>query len=363
MFQREKYFLFVLVFLCITINIDAQKMDYPRRNEGINAFLHRHNRDGNAYYHEFIRLNKKRLGKNNSLLRDVKYIVPAEIEAEKKVLPLQPDTFAYIPDGPNNPAVEVERIAPAGSANLAKKLKEPLFGKKYESFDLLDNELAGAEFYLVSGHGGPDCGAVAHVAGHELHEDEYAYDVVLRLARNLMQHGASVKIIIQDKKDGIRDDLYLRNSETETCMGKAIPLNQKKRLRQRSDKINSLAANSRARYKRAIFVHLDSRSRKTQLDVFFYYQNGNRTSLDLAETMRKTFHAKYEKFQPGRGFSGTVTTRPLSVLTRTEPVSIFVELANMHNASDQKRYVLADNRQALANWLADGFIRDYRTKQ
>jgi len=32
----------------------------------------------------------------------------------------------------------------------------------------------------------------------------------------------------------------------------------------------------------------------------------------------------------------------------------------MQNEFDQRRYILDDNRQALANWMALGFIRDYR---
>ena len=36
-----------------------------------------------------------------------------------------------------------------------------------------------------------------------------------------MQEGAEVHIIIQDAKDGIRDDSYLSNSKRETCMGDA----------------------------------------------------------------------------------------------------------------------------------------------
>ena len=39
-----------------------------------------------------------------------------------------------------------------------------------------------------------------------------------------MQEGAEVHIIIQDAKDGIRDDAYLSNSKRETCMGAPIPL-------------------------------------------------------------------------------------------------------------------------------------------
>ena len=93
------------------------------------------------------------------------------------------------------------------------------------------------------------------VGRYELHEDEYAYDIALRLARNLMQEGAEVHIIIQDAKDGIRDDSYLSNSKRETCMGDAIPLNQVQRLQQRCDKINALYRKDRKNhsYCRAIF--------------------------------------------------------------------------------------------------------------
>jgi N-acetylmuramoyl-L-alanine amidase len=247
-----------------------------------------------------------------------------------------------------------------------KHHKFPLFGKKYENYPVKDNILSGACFFLVSGHGGPDCGAIATVAGHELHEDEYAYDIMLRLARCLMGHGATVHIIIQDKHDGIRDGKYLKNSKSETCMGQEIPLNQILRLRQRSDKINRISYQSKEKYQRAIFIHLDSRSVKKQLDVFFYYQGkeeNRKRSFRLAENMQQIFNNQYEKHQPGRGFAGTISTRSLSVLTNTNPVSIFVELANMQNPNDQKRYILDYNRQALAEWLTLGFIKDYRASK
>ena len=88
-----------------------------------------------------------------------------------------------------------------------------------------------------------------------------------------MQEGAEVLIIIQDAKDGIRDDLYLSNSKRETCMGAAIPLNQVARLQQRCAKINEFYRQDRKIYKycRAIFLHVDSRSKSHQTDVFFYH--------------------------------------------------------------------------------------------
>ena len=52
--------------------------------------------------------------------------------------------------------------------------KEPLFGKTMASYPIVSNELSGACFYLVGGHGGPDPGAIGTYGGHKLHEDEYA---------------------------------------------------------------------------------------------------------------------------------------------------------------------------------------------
>ena len=52
--------------------------------------------------------------------------------------------------------------------------KETLFGKEYATYQITSNELSGACFYLVSGHGGPDPGAIGIYQERQLHEDEYA---------------------------------------------------------------------------------------------------------------------------------------------------------------------------------------------
>ena len=154
--------------------------------------------------------------------------------------------------------------------------KEPLFGKSLATYTISSRELAGATFYLVCGHGGPDPGAIGTYQGHKLHEDEYVYDIVLRLGRELLMRGAKVHFIIQDKKDGIRSGAILKNSKRETCMGKAIPLDQVARLRQRAQQIDQLAKKDKSAYKRAIFVHIDSRSQGKQTDVFFYHAPGSK---------------------------------------------------------------------------------------
>jgi N-acetylmuramoyl-L-alanine amidase len=341
-------FLFIFFGLFTTFAFSQEK-DTAQKGEGIHAFLRRNNRTEAKHYEEFIRLNKDKLGSSNTLVLGASYILP-------------PHTTA------TNPAVNTNTTANTNSTTTANRQTKtgtnPLFGEKYKNYEIKDNSLAGACFFLVSGHGGPDPGAVAKVNGRELHEDEYAYDIVLRLARNLLQHGATVHIIIQDPKDGIRDGIYLNNSKNETCLGEKIPLSQVARLKQQTNAINRLSYRAKEKYQRAIFIHLDSRSKKTQLDVFFYYQNTKQNkdrSLKLAETMRRTFRDQYQRVNPNRGFSGTVSTRPLYVMNNTTPVSIFAELANMQNPRDQERYMLENNRQALANWLCAGFIRDYQS--
>jgi len=335
--MKHIYFLFIFS-LCLSLAF-AQETDTPRKGERIHTFLQRNNRTEAKQYDEFIRLNKKKLGKSNQLIQGTKYLLP----------PLTVDAVSK----------KKGRVNKKGKTGI-----QPLFGEKYKNYEVKDNKLAGTRFYLVSGHGGPDSGAIAKVDGHELHEAEYAYDIMLRLARCLLEHNAAVHIIIQDPKYGIRDDKYLNNSRNKTCMGKEIPLSQVARLKQETDEINRLSFRAKEKYQRAIFIHLDSRSKNKQLDVFFYYQDLKQNkvkSQKLAETMRKTFRNLYNQYQPDRGFTGTVSTRPLYVLRNTSPVSIFVELANMQNENDQKRFMLWDNRQALANWLCSGFISDYQS--
>lgn len=333
--------LLLLFILSLTLPLRAQdERATPRKGEGISAFLERHHRPGKEYYQAFLKLNERRLKGKQELQLGVKYVLPNLKKSDSR------------------------REQKNTSAQAARTHKEPLFGRKYDDVQLTGNRLKGACFYVVSGHGGPDPGAIGKVGKRQLHEDEYAYDVALRLARCLMQEGAEVHIIIQDKKDGIRDDRYLNNSKRETCMGKPIPLNQVARLKQRCEAINTLHRKDAKQYRycRAIFLHVDSRSKREQTDVFFYNAPQSTQGKRLADTMRRTFEQKYNRHQPNRGFEGTVSERGLYVLRNTSPVALFVELGNIQNAFDQRRFVIASNRQALAKWMMEGFVADFRRK-
>ncbi len=340
-------FLLLSCFLFNLPKVWSQQKVTPKPGDGISTLLLRHNRSPKKYYDDFVTLNKAKLGKGESLKLGVTYVIP----------PLKNGTVT-VQKG------EREDIDTNHRKGKKGVIHEPLFGKKMANVKVTSSRLSNACFYIVSGHGGPDPGAIGKVGKYELHEDEYAYDIALRLAHTLMEEGAKVHILVQDAKDGIREDAYLSNSKRETCMGDPIPLNQVQRLQQRCDKINALYRKDRKNYKycRAIFIHLDSRSKKKQTDVFFYHSNRKADSKRLANCMKETFESKYDKHQPNRGFSGTVSGRNLYVLSHTTPVSMFVELGNIQNAFDQRRFVLSSNRQALAKWLMEGFMQDYKKK-
>ena len=85
----------------------------------------------------------------------------------------------------------------------------PILGPDFKEIRIQDEALKNKVYYLVSGHGGPDPGTIYRGQNMMLCEDEYAYDVTLRLARKLMEHSATVHMIVQDPNDGIRNEMYL----------------------------------------------------------------------------------------------------------------------------------------------------------
>lgn len=376
--KKRFYILLFLGFLLSLMGVQAQEKATPKAGDGISTFLLRHNRSPKKYYDDFIELNQRKLGKGNVLKTGVTYMIPpakrsskvsgkgtlekkasekktSEKNASEKSTP-QEETSA----GKGSTEEESSKVT-----GRKASVNEPFFGKSLANVKVTSSRLAGACFYVVSGHGGPDPGAIGRVGNYQLHEDEYAYDIALRLARNLMEEGAQVRMIIQDSKDGIRDEAYLSNSKRETCMGDPIPLNQVQRLQQRCAKINSFYRKDRKNYKycRAIFIHVDSRSKGKQTDVFFYHSNKKKESKLLADNMKELFESKYDKHQPNRGFSGTVSGRNLYVLSHTTPASVFVELGNIQNTFDQRRLVMNSNRQALGKWLMEGFLKDFKERK
>jgi len=202
---------------------------------------------------------------------------------------------------------------------------------------------------------------MGNLDGHILAEDEYAYDVTLRLARNLTERGASVYMIIRDLDDGIRDEQFLRPDKDEVCYpNNEIPLSQLARLKQSTAAVNKLHKQNKGKFQRLVVIHVDSRNLNENIDVFFYHDKGSVSGKHLANTLKQTFEQKYAMHQPNRGYSGSVSERNLYVIKNSVVPAVFIELGNINHVRDQKRIIIPDNRQAVANWLRDGLIEDFK---
>jgi len=367
----------------------------PQNGDGLQTIFQRYRLDYNDQTILIFKgLNENKFGTNNSLLLGVKYKLPIkeykynntsirstirnqdydyavslqnynDLLFSKGIKPnnYRVDKKLWVPDIEfylnNNQSIQSVTINK--ETNDLKNYIEPLFGDNYKNVSEISHILRGNIYYLVGGHGGPDPGAVGKRNGNTLHEDEYAYDVILRLAKNLMEHGATVKIIVQDPDDGIRDDIYLSNSFDEIYYGnQEIPRNQLARLKKRVEIINDeyYKNNKSAKEQIVVPIHVDSRENKNKrIDIFFYHNQNSERGKTIANTLLETLEDKYRAAQPGRGYNGSVSARGLYMLRNTVPVTVYIELGNIQNDRDQIRLVEKNNRQAIANWLTEGFIK------
>ncbi len=344
--QRVILFTF-LALIFSSFQLFAQnKQVVAEKGDGIYSLLKRYGYSYADNLENFIALNKNNLGTNNSLFAGTKYFLP--------------ETENSIPESTSTQPTPITTPAPG----TGKTVNYDIFGEKYAEIEITGSNLKGAVYYLVSGHGGPDPGAMGKYNNHTVCEDEYAYDVTLRLARNLIQDGATVYVITRDPNDGIRDESYLKIDKDEVCYPNlTIPLNQMKRLKQRSDAVNKLYIKHRNDFQRMIAIHVDSRSRGENIDVFFYHDKRSDTGKKAATILKNTFQQKYQEHQPGRGYGGTVSERNLYVVKNTYPPAVYIELGNMNHSRDIQRLIMADNRQALANWLTYGLVKDFQTNK
>lgn len=324
----------------------AYRRVIAKPGDGIQTLLYRYGLNPDQYSRQFQQLNKANLTKRNGLIIGRTYLIPRPVAAVAR----------------RSTATPAPRSAPAVSAIRPTIPPAALFGARNFPIPTRDQALRGAVYYLSPGHGGPDPGAIGHYGTNLLAEDEYAYDITLRLARVLLAHGATVYMMVQDPNDGIRDENVLKLDYDElTYPNLVIPLNQLSRLRQRITQVNRLHARHKGAYQRLLCLHVDSRSAGQNIDVFFYHHVNSTAGLRLAKNIHKVFTARYKRAQPNRPYSGNVSTRSTLYEVRTSHApAVFMELGNIRNQQDQRRFLVPDNRQALANWICEGLIVDYK---
>lgn len=388
----KKILIYIIVAMSFLLNMQAEYLQVKcKSGDGITILLNKYKLPiTDLYISTFKELNAKKINKKGELLLGYSYKMPIKIakyngknirsslnissfeEAKSiqeynellhklKLIP-QPYTKSkklYVPIEYSYTTSHSEIASSKGKAKKDKYTFDySLFGSQRKIKEK-DNKLAGIVYYISSGHGGIDPGAIGYKKGKALCEDEYAYDVSIRTAKALLEHGAKVYMILEDPNDGIRDAQFLEPDSDEHLYGnEPISHNQTTRLTRRTEIMNRLyKENMDAKSQIALIIHVDSRYEDKRIDIFFYHKDGDVEGKAIANTLYKTIKEKYEAHQPGRGYYGSISARDLLEIRKTIPHPVYIELGNIQNPSDQIRFINPDNRQALANWIVDGLIK------
>ncbi len=338
-YSAEKIFLFLLL-CCCSLMVTAQDSLLTvkaQKGDGIYSLLRKQGVNPYKYFDKFIALNQGNLRDSIHLYAGRTYKIPPIVKKES-------ETNSKTSNEHKNTTI----------------VSHEIFGKKHKDTEIVSARLKGNIYYLISGHGGPDPGTVTKYNKKLLAEDEYAYDITLRLAKELISHSATVYMIVRDENDGIRNKRLLTVDHDELVYPKKkIPLNQIKRLRQRTEVVNALYQKHKGAYRRLIVTHIDSRSKGENIDVFFYHHKKSKSGQKLAESIHQVFKRKYKKYQPNRAYNGTFSERNLYLVNFTLPAMAYIEIGNLQNKKDQKRIIYPVNRQALAEWITQGVLDDF----
>lgn len=385
--------LIIVFFILVVLPIEAKYLQVVcKSGDGISILLQRYQLEqSDFYFSKFREINPKKIKKNGELLAGTKYFLPISIMKydgksirsslglDKLETAVQIQNYntklldkdlikkgykvsrwLYVPMAYCSQISVSKSTSNSKTAQINSEFNTKLFGRANSRIEVVDNSLQNRVFYLSPGHGGIDPGAIGTKDGKRLCEDEYAYDITLRLAKKLLEHSATVYLTVQDPNDGIRDEYYLDCDSDELYHGgDTICGNQTTRLLKRADIMNELYTKHKktAKSQTALMIHVDSRYEEQRIDIFYYYNEDDAKGKLLANTIYQTIKEKYAQNQPGRGYYGTISTRSLLELRKTKATGVYIELGNIQNPTDQVRFLDPNNRQAIANWLYLGLLK------
>ncbi len=134
-------------------------------------------------------------------------------------LPREGEYYFSFPDKKDQPSETYWESPDASAATDFRRASKVLeeFQDQVGSLPSLSSALKGWHIVIDPGHGGLDPGAIVSVADGNgnpvvITEDEYAYDISMRLHRILLRNGASVSMTLLSPDHHIRDGIDARQT-------------------------------------------------------------------------------------------------------------------------------------------------------
>lgn len=269
-------------------------------------------------------------------------LLPADL-TRMPLLPSENGPYYYTrPDAPQQPSkgyFENHPASPLENYRQARRLFDA-FSAAVDSLERLSDDLEGWHVVLDPGHGGLDPGAVVASPdddGRSLYvvEDEYMYDVALRVFVLLRLHGARVTLTVLSPNHLIRNvappSRTFVNQKNEVYNSQTINRSDNLRAWPRGGNLNQRVRIAREALAKApvgkrlfLSFHGDIDPHSPEAPLVLYYQSKDGRRRDAAS------RAFAQSFLPALGAGAYTRGQALGVL-RDNPadVKVLLELRNM----------------------------------
>ena len=234
---------------------------------------------------------------------------------------------------------EKSDITPRLAYRNARKLWEQ-FEKTVDGMGRLSNRLQGWHFVLDPGHGGIDPGTIvkakdAEGGNYYIVEDEYVYDIALRIYVLLRLHGADVTMTLLSSNHLLRqntpvtstfvhdrNEVFNNAAWNNSSSNKKFPKGDQKYLNARIDIARRALAKVPANRQVFLSFHADNVTALGDVVTLFYFKNSRRHDATSREFARNLL--------PALGAGARMSGKNLGVLRRNPArYKLLVEMRNL----------------------------------
>ena len=230
-------------------------------------------------------------------------------------------------------------VTPRLAYRNARKLWEQ-FEKTVNGMGRLSNRLQGWHFVLDPGHGGIDPGTIvkakdAEGGNYYIVEDEYVYDIALRIYVLLRLHGADVTMTLLSSNHLLRqntpvtstfvhdrNEVFNNAAWNNSSSNKKFPKGNQEHLNARIDIARRALAKVPANRQVFLSFHADNVTALGDVVTLFYFKNSRRHDATSREFARKLL--------PALGAGARMSGKNLGVLRRNPArYKLLVEMRNL----------------------------------